>query len=61
MMAGVFDLELHDVEPVEVDSEDDCIGPLEVITIFFVIRHSKYWNCFCLPYYLLISSHTQYY
>lgn len=29
-MAGVFDIELHDVETVEVDSEDDVIEIEEV-------------------------------
>lgn len=29
-MAGVFDIELHDVETVEVDSEDDVIQVEEV-------------------------------
>lgn len=29
-MAGVFDIELHDVEPAEVDSEDDVIQVEEV-------------------------------
>lgn len=34
-MAGVFDIELHDVETVEVDSEDDVIEIEEVILHIF--------------------------
>lgn len=34
-MAGVFDIELHDVETVEVDSEDDAIEVEEVIPVIF--------------------------
>lgn len=33
-MAGVFDIELHDVETVEVDSEDDVIEIEEVMCKF---------------------------
>lgn len=33
-MAGVFDIELHDVETVEVDSEDDVIQVEEVCMEF---------------------------
>lgn len=33
-MAGVFDLELHDVETVEVDDSDDDIIEIEEVSAF---------------------------
>lgn len=40
-MAGVFDLELHDVETVEVDdSDDDIIEIQEVKNTFFILKYT---------------------
>lgn len=53
-MAGVFDIELHDVETVEVDSEDDVIQVEEVcmefsteILIGVGISVSRFWGIIC--------------
>lgn len=47
-MAGVFDIELHDVdETVDVDSEDDAIQ-VEEVCVFNCLFFFRLRNCFVI-------------